>query len=33
LRDAKDKKEFDAFMEERVKSNTADDTGKDVPAY
>lgn len=33
LRDAKDKQEFDAFMDERAKSNSADDTTKDVSAY
>lgn len=33
LRDAKDKQEFDAFMEERVKSNKAEDAAKDVSAY
>ncbi|RUS59329.1 DUF2852 domain-containing protein [Pseudorhodobacter sp. E13] len=33
LRDAKDKQEFDAFMDERVKRNTADDAAKDVSAY
>jgi hypothetical protein len=33
LRDAKDKQEFDSFMDERAKSNNADDTAKDVAAY
>ena len=33
LRDAKDKQEFDSFMEERVKSNTSDDAAKDASAY
>ena len=44
LRDAKDKQEFDAFMDERVNSNAADrdsddakdagkDSGKDFAAY
>jgi hypothetical protein len=37
LRDAKDKQEFDAFMEDRVKENRSgsgsDDVSKDVAAY
>lgn len=33
LRDAKDKQEFDAFMEDRAKTNKAEDTTKDVGAY
>lgn len=33
LRDAKDKQEFDAFMDDRAKTNSADDTAKDVSAY
>jgi hypothetical protein len=33
LRDAKDKQEFDAFMDERAKSNASDDVAKDVSAY
>lgn len=33
LRDAKDKQEFDAFMEDRAKTNKAEDTAKDVGAY
>jgi hypothetical protein len=35
LRDAKDKQEFDAFMDERAKSNSNgnDDVAKDVSAY
>lgn len=33
LRDAKDKQEFDSFMDERVKSNTSDDAAKDASAY
>lgn len=37
LRDAKDKQEFDSFMDERAKSNAsdraADDADKDVSAY
>lgn len=33
LRDAKDKQEFDAFMDDRAKSNDKDDVAKDVSAY
>ena len=33
LRDAKDKQEFDAFMEDRAKSNATDDAAKDIAAY
>jgi hypothetical protein len=33
LRDAKDKQEFDAFMDDRAKSNGNDDVAKDVSAY
>ena len=33
LRDAKDKQEFDSFMDERVKSNASDEAAKDVSAY
>lgn len=33
LRDAKDKQEFDAFMEDRVKTNASDEAAKDVSAY
>jgi hypothetical protein len=33
LRDAKDKTEFDAFMEERAGKTASDDSRKDVDAY
>jgi hypothetical protein len=33
LRDAKDKKEFDAFMEDRVKSKEGEDLPRDVGSY
>lgn len=33
LRDAKDKQEFDAFMDDRAKSNASDDAAKDASAY
>ena len=33
LRDAKDKQEFDAFMEDRAKSNATDDAAKDIATY
>jgi hypothetical protein len=33
LRDAKDKQEFDAFMDERVKATGNEDAAKDVSSY
>lgn len=33
LRDAKDKQEFDAFMEDRAKANATRDSDKDIATY